>query len=276
MSIAVGALVGAHELDKETLRLLKKLGFETLSISFWETLGDSDLDSLAAEVQTAGLEVAALSIWGNPLQKAETAEGWKRLIESASRFGNPFVTGFAGRVPGASVEDSLVSWKALFSELLELAYQNDCKGLLMENCRLGDTWKQGKWNIAINDDAFNLLFSTLDNERLGLEWEPCHQVEAFVDPVAQLSRWLDKVKHIHGKDARVDWETLKTFGLFAKRKAIHTTLPGLGDTDWHSLCALLEQGGYRGSIDLETTSSSFFEDIEGKVKALSYLKACRH
>ncbi|NLE16334.1 MAG: sugar phosphate isomerase/epimerase [Spirochaetales bacterium] len=276
MSIALGALVSAHELDKETLKLLKKLGFETLSISFWETLGEIDLDALAAEVHTSGLEVAALSIWGNPLQKEETAEGWKRLISGASRFGDPFVTGFAGRVPGSSVEDSLESWKALFSELLDLAHQNNCKGLLMENCRLGDTWKQGKWNIAINDDAFNLLFSMLADERLGLEWEPCHQVEAFVDPVAQLSRWLDRIKHIHGKDARVDWEALKTFGLFAKRKAIHTTLPGMGDTDWHALCSLLEEGGYQGSIDLETTGSSFFEDLEGKGKALSYLKACRH
>ena len=276
MNIAIGALVSAHEIDTEKLSLLKDLGFESLGISFWETLGETDLPALAKLVQAVDIPVTALSIWGNPLANPTTAEGWKTLIAHANLFGKPYVTGFAGRVFHASVQDSLERWRQVFSDLLALAYQHDCKGLLMENCRIGDTWKQGKWNIAINDDAWKLLFSTLEDERLGLEWEPCHQVEAFVDPLAQLSRWLGRIKHIHGKDAHVDWESLRKNGLYAQEKAMKATLPGSGDTDWKALFALLQEGGYEGSVDLETNGTSFFENLETKVESLAYLKSGRN
>ena len=275
MSIAIGALVAAKELDREHLAFLKQMGCETVGITFWETLGETDLIALAELVNEAGLPVSALSVWGNPLANPSTAEGWKTLIRHASHFGSPFVTGFAGRVPNASVEESIPVWKDLFSDLLERAYRHNCRGLLMENCRIGDVWKRGKWNIAINDDAWKLLFSALDDEKLGLEWEPCHQVEAFVDPIPQMTRWMHKIKHIHGKDAHIDWTHLKTFGLYAKEKAVSTTLPGTGDTDWKVLCTALEDAGYEGSIDLETEGSAFFLDLETKRQALSYLKACR-
>lgn len=275
MSIAIGALVAAKELDRENLAILKQLGFESIGITFWETLGETDLLALAKLVEKADMQVSALSVWGNPLANSTTAEGWRTLIEHASQFGSPFVTGFAGRVPNTSVEESLPAWKDLFSDLLERAHQHDCKGLLMENCRIGDVWKRGKWNIAINDDAWKLLFTTLDDEKLGLEWEPCHQVEALVEPIAQLGRWIHKIKHIHGKDTHVDWAQLSTYGLYAKQKAITTTLPGLGDTDWRALCAFLTRTAYQGSIDVETEGSSFFDDLETKAQALSYLKTCR-
>ena len=275
MSIAIGALVAAKELNSESLGVLHQQGFETIGITFWETLGETDLHALADLVNEAGIPVSSLSVWGNPLANPTTAAGWKTLIEHASLFGTPFVTGFAGRVPNAGIEDSLPSWKALFSDLLERAYRCNCKGLLMENCRIGDVWKRGKWNIAINDDAWELLFSTIEDDRLGLEWEPCHQVEALVDPIPQMSRWMHKIKHIHGKDACVDWTRLKTYGLYAKQKAITTTLPGSGDTDWKDLCSVLLDAGYEGSIDLETEGSSFFSDLETKRGALAYLKNCR-
>lgn len=275
MRIALGALVAAKDLDGAKLTLLKQLGFESIGITFWETLGETDLLALANLVEKTDIPVSALSVWGNPLSNSSTAEGWKTLIEHASLFGSPFVTGFAGRVPNSSVEESLPTWKDFFSDRLEDAHRFNCKGLLMENCRIGDVWKRGKWNIAINDDAWKLLFSTLDDERLGLEWEPCHQVEALVDPIAQLGRWIHKIKHIHGKDAHIDWNQIKTYGLYAKEKAITTTLPGSGDTDWRELCAFLHHAGYTGSIDVETEGSSFFNDLETKSQALSYLKTCR-
>lgn len=57
MSIPIGALVSAHELTKENLTLLKDLGYESLSISFWETLGETDLPALASMVQAIGMPV---------------------------------------------------------------------------------------------------------------------------------------------------------------------------------------------------------------------------
>ena len=274
MPIKLGALLKIEEITPDSLSLLSRSGFETLAISFWGSLGSVDLASLADMVNASSLEVSALSIFGNPLGKAETLSAWKDLITHASLFGSPYVTGFAGRIPGTSVELSLSTWKETFSPLLELAYQKECKGLLFENCRMGDLWKRGNWNIAINDEAWSLMFNALDDEKLGLEWEPCHQVEAFLDPLAQLSRWKGKVKHVHGKDATVNRQLLSEIGIYSSRKAITPVLPGKGDTDWACIGSMLSGDSYSGCIDIESMETTFFNKYEEKLESLRYLRQC--
>ncbi|MDC7228792.1 MAG: sugar phosphate isomerase/epimerase [Sphaerochaetaceae bacterium] len=276
MNIQLGALLFANEVTCDNLERLKEAGFETLSICFWETLGKIDFKDLARCTSEAGLPVTAISIWGNPLANEETLRGVQTLIEQAYRFGDPFVSTFAGRIPSGSVEATLPRFKEVFSELIDQVYRHDCRGLLLENCRMGDLWKRGSWNIAINDAAWELIFSTLDDPLLGLEWEPCHQVESLLEPLAQLRRWKGRVLHVHGKDAHVDHALLSEIGLYAPEKAIKATLPGCGDTDWQALMQILVDGGYQGSIEIEAGGTSFFTDFKEKVASLGYLKKCRN
>lgn len=272
MAIKLGAVLCADEVTPTSLKTLSCLGFETINIAFWQSLGASELPQLAETVEGSSLEVSALSLFGNTLAREDTLAGWKSLITHASLFGSPYVTGFAGRVTGKSVEESLLPWKATFSSLLNLAYKHDCSGLLFENCRMGDLWKRGNWNIAINGDAWALMFDTLDDPKLGLQWEPCHQVEAFLDPVMQLKEWIPRVKHVHGKDALIDWPLLKSIGLYAPDKAISSVLPGEGESDWGAIIRILKDAGYDGSIDIETKSQKFFPDLEDKKLSLQYLQ----
>lgn len=274
MAIELGAVLYAHEVTPASLATLATMGFSTLNISFWQSLDSVDLVLLADTVAATSLKVSALSVFGNTLMKEETLLAWKTLIRNASLFGSPFVTGFAGRVTGKSVEASLPLWKETFSDLLEVAYQHRCKALLFENCRMGDLWKRGDWNIAINGDAWALMFDTLDDPKLGLQWEPSHQVEAFLDPLEQLRKWLTKIKHIHGKDASIDRALLRSVGLYGPKKAIGAVLPGQGETDWASLIGILKDGGYTGSIDLETEGKDFCSDLPEKKLALEYLSGC--
>ena len=274
MPIKLGAVVSAEEITSENLSILVALGFETLNIAFWQEIGDVDLARLAETVANSSVKVSALSVFGNTLMKEETRFAWNILIQNSAFFGSPYVTGFAGRITGKSVEASLDAWKATFSDLLEQAYRYDCPGLLFENCRMGDVWKRGDWNIAINGDAWHLMFEKLADQRLGLEWEPCHQVEALLDPLQQLSLWSSRVKHVHGKDAKVDRSLLSSIGLYASHKAVFPVLPGKGDTDWFSLISILKLADYEGSIDIECEGKSFFTKIEEKKRALEYLKSC--
>jgi len=139
---------------------------------------------------------------------------------------------------------------------------------------MGDLWKRGNWNIAINGDAWALMFGVLDDPKLGLQWEPCHQVEAFIDPLIQLKEWLPKVKHVHGKDALIDWDLLKVIGLYAPDKAISSVLPGEGESDWKAIVRMLQASGFKGSIDIETKTQKFFPDLQGKKRSLKYLQQC--
>ena len=180
-------------------------------------------------------------------------------------------------MPGASVPDSIEAWKRAFSPLAERA---EALGLSLafENCRLGDTWKKGKWNIAINPDAWELMFEAIPSKALGLEWEPCHQVEALADPIAQLRAWLPRIKHVHGKDARVDRELIAKGGLYGARPWAASCFPGNGDSDWGKILYILAAGGYGGTVDVEGWNDaewSLERELEGQARALAYLRERR-
>lgn len=275
MSIKIGAVINANEISLDNLRLLKSSGFNTINIFFWETLGDINLINLSKIVEKSRMNVDCLSIFGNPLRDdskgQEIRKAWSSLIECSKNFDSPFVSGFAGRKCGSSVVDSIPEYKDFFSRMLDLSYKNELDSILFENCRMGDTWKTGKWNIAINPDAWQMMFESLDDEKLALQWEPCHQIGAFIDPIQQLEKWMYKIKHIHGKDGSIDFKLLKTSGLYGKDKFFNYTLPGEGDTDWKNIFKILAKNNFKSSVDIEFQGESFISNILRAKKSLEYL-----
>lgn len=283
-ALSIGTLIKGDEEPHNAIRKLAPLGFEAFSIMYWGRIA-GDLSLCAAQVSEAALltgrPVSSLALYGNPLGDDEKAQavraGIGALIDNAAGFGCSIVGCFAGRPPGASVTDSIEAWKAVFGPLAERA---EVKGvrIAFENCRMGDSWKTGKWNIAINPDAWDLMFDALPSAALGLEWEPCHQLEALADPTAQLKDWLPRILHIHGKDARIDRDLLARRGLYGRERWYRSCLPGNGDGDWRVLFRLLAQGGYRGSVDIEGWNDDEWSgdrEIEGQQNALAYLRDCR-
>lgn len=284
-TIPIGTLVKGDQAPAAAIRNLAPRGFECFALTFWDNLGDADLSALAEEVRAAceetGTAVSALSVYGNPLRGDEAGSRTLRdtaaLVEAAGSFGCSLVGCFAGRPPGASVEAAIEPWRAAFSPLAERAESLGVR-IAFENCRLGDSWKTGKWNIAINDDAWDLMFDALPSQAIGLEWEPCHQVEALVDPAAQLERRLPRIFHIHGKDARVDRRCLAERGLYGRGKWHTSCFPGNGDTDWAALFRILDSHAYGGTVDVEGWNDAEWageRELAGQTRALEYLKACR-
>jgi sugar phosphate isomerase/epimerase len=284
--IPIGTLIKGLEAPGEAIRRLCPLGFACFQVSFWETIGDTDLKRLGTELREAaeslGTRIDALSIYGNPLRgdeaAAETCRGLKELVGAAGCFGADLVGCFAGRLPGTPVPASIEPWKRTFSPLAEEAEKRGLR-IAFENCRMGDTWKTGKWNIAINPDAWELMFRALPSPAIGLEWEPCHQVEALADPLRQLREWLPRIMHIHGKDARVDRDLLAEKGLYGVKRWAVSCFPGRGDTDWGAVFSLLREAGYGGTVDIEGWNDGEWSgdrEIEGQRQALEYLKMCRN
>jgi sugar phosphate isomerase/epimerase len=285
VSILIGTMLQAEEDPAGAIRRLAPLGFESFAVMFWQTLGGVDLPRLADAVRAAAAEtgtvVSAVSLYGNPLRgdsmAAETRQGVDELIDCAARFGARVVGCFTGRVKDRPIEESIGPWKLLFSEHLKRAEASGVR-LALENCRFGGTWKHGDWNIAINPDAWELLFNEIPSASLGLEWEPCHQLLCLADPVAQLARWTPKIFHIHGKDANVDWEAVHGHGLFGKAKWAEQRTAGFGDSDWTAIIRELLRGGYTGAIDIEGGHDPVYSgerNMEGQVLGMRHLKECR-
>jgi len=283
--IRIGTLVNANPTSPDYIRQILPHGFESFSLTFWQKLGGTDLKALAGGVRKAlgdsGAVISSVCCFGNPLEGREideqTRDGWRKLIDSAHLFGCDLVCGFAGRLIGKPINESMKRFKEVFGTLAKRAADAGVR-LAFENCDMGGTWASGDWNIAHDPTAWEMMFNEVPADNIGLEWEPCHQMVSLIDPIAQLRKWVGKVFHVHGKDATVMWDVVREYGIHGpKRFAYHRT-PGFGDSNWTDIITILRQAGFVGSIDIEGWHDPVYRgelEMTGQVHGLNYLKQCR-
>ncbi len=282
--IRIGTMAGKGPRTAEYIRKILPHGFESFQINFWKQI-DADLPRLAEELDGllagSGAVVSTLGIYGNPLGTKpvdeETREGWRQCIEMAPRFGCDLVCGFAGRVEGRPVEESIPRYCEVFEPLARRAQELGVR-LAFENCSMGGTWQSGNWNIAFHPRAWDLMFDALPLDNIGLEWEPCHQLCQLIDPMPQLRQYMSRIFHVHGKDAKIYRDVIEKNGVFGPEPFAFHKHPGLGDSDWKRIIEELRKGGYRGTIDIEGWHDDVYNgplEMTGQIHALNYLRACR-
>ncbi len=297
-NIRIGTLVQAKH-GAEYIRQILKYGFESFSITFWQTFDGIDIKKLAGEINDvlSGTEavISSIGIYGNPLEKGkkdqETLQGLKTLIDNAHLFNTDIISGFAGRIRNKPIHESMKRFKQVFTPLAKRAKDKGVR-LAFENCDMGGTWESGDWNIAHNPTAWEMMFDEVPYDNMGLQWEPCHQMVSLIDPMPQLREWVKKIFHVHGKDAAIHWDVVRKYGVHSsthgdinlpgkiqaiKPFAYHRT-PGFGDSSWTDIISELRMGGFTGSIDIEGWHDPVYKDdleMTGQVHALNYLKQCR-
>ena len=282
--IKIGTLVSAENVKKVMPKLIP-YGFETFSITFWETIGGWDLELLAKEVENilSGTDctISCLSVFCNPLLDTERGEdgrkSWKKIIKAAKYFGTDLVTGFTGRVVDRPVEESIPKFQEVFKPLAEMAGEKGVK-IAFENCSMEGDWNRGDWNIAFSPKAWEMMFTVAPYENLGLQWEPCHQMVQLIDPIPQLRKWVKKIFSVHGKDASIAWDIIREKGISGCEQFVWHRTPGFGDSNWADIISILRMFGYKGSIDIEGFHDPVYRDgleYTGQVRALKYLKECR-
>jgi sugar phosphate isomerase/epimerase len=282
--IRIGTLIKGAQAPSLITQLAPH-GFESFSLTFWQTLGDTNLQTLAKQVSDAigdrDIRITTVSIFGNPLLDDEsgetTREGWRQCIRHAHDFGCDLVTGFTGRLPDRPIDESLPAYKSVFSELVREAEDQGVR-LAFENCDMGGTWQSGSWNIAHNPTAWQMMFDAVPSGSVGLEWEPCHQLVSLIDPIPQLRKWAPKIFHLHGKDATVAWDVVREYGVHGPHRFAWHRTPGFGDSNWSDIITILMQNGYKGALDIEGYHDPVHRgelELSGQLQGLKYLKACR-
>ncbi|MBB3109758.1 sugar phosphate isomerase/epimerase [Paenibacillus phyllosphaerae] len=282
--LRIGTLVGGGDAVRVIPQIVKH-GFESFSLTFWQTTGSTDLVETAKRVRELqdeyGFIISTLGIFGNPLtgagDNADTLASWERLIDHAHLFGTDIVSGFTGRLTGESIAASIPQYAKVFGELQRRAQDKGVR-IAFENCDMGGTWESGDWNIAHNPTAWEMMFNAIPSDNIGLQWEPCHQMVSLIDPIPQLRKWIDKVFHVHGKDATIAWDIVKEYGIHGPKPFVWHRTPGFGDTNWTDIITILRQANYAGTIDIEGWHDPVYRgelEMTGQVHALNYLKQCR-
>src|SRR5690349_5035819 len=146
-NIRIGTLVNGESAAKVIPQILPH-GFESFSLTFWQTTGGLDLPELAKKVEGAlsggDAVISSLAVFGNPLTcagaNADSLASWERAIDSARLFGADLVTGFTGRIPGKPIDGSIPAFKKVFGELARRAADRGVR-IAFENCSMGGNWQ---------------------------------------------------------------------------------------------------------------------------------------
>lgn len=276
----IGTCVRGEELLVRLPELMAD-GFETVELYFNETLGGMDFSETAKRAREiigdADLEISSIGLYCNPLHSAAQREELAYCIDHAHLFGASVVGTFAGAIPGKNAGDAIPQFKAVFRELTKRAESAGVQ-IGIENAHMYGHWYQPTCNIGFCPKAWEMMFEAVDSPTLGLEWEPSHQIEQLIDPIRQLERWVHKIVHVHGKDAKLNPDAIAENGIwFGSKYCVHR-FPGLGECDWSEIMRILHAGGYTRDICIEGFHDPVFcgsREMEGQRNTLRYLKACR-
>ena len=262
----------------EDLRNAVALGVDTVELYYNETLVGEKFTELVPKMQEvigdSGIKCSGIGLYCNPLVDDNARKELRYCIENAHILGTDFVATFAGAIPGKSVYEAIPSFKEHFTELTKVAEDNDVK-LGIENAHMYGHWYRTTCNIGFCPRAWEMMFHEVPSDHLGLEWEPSHQVEQLIDPIKQLKEWLPKVFHVHGKDAKIDYNHIKTHGIWFGESYCNHCFPGMGDTDWKQIIDVLSSGTYKSDITIEGYHDPVYHgdtELLGQKLALKYLK----
>jgi len=277
-NIHIGTIISPEQVS--WLPTLIDYGFETFSLNF-QAGTVYDFPKIARAFKEANCKVSNLCMYENALAEGERGEKtrklWEDLIDAAGLFETDIVAGFAGRIIDKPIPESIGRYKEVFESLSNKARTKKVR-LAFENCSMGGDWYKGDWNIAINPNAWELMFEALPADNIGLQWEPTHQMTQLIDPIPQLRKWVNKIFCLHGKDANIAWDVIKAQGIDAGTPYVWHRTPGFGDCNWVDIMTILTLSGFSGTIDIEGYHDPIFKDeseFMGQVYGLKYLKQCR-
>lgn len=111
---------------------------------------------------------------------------------------------------------------------------------------------------------------------LGINFDPSHLIWQGVNPAIFLYDFMDRVYHVHIKDAKMNLNGRNgilgshiTFG--DQRRGWNFVSPGHGDVDFDNIIRVLNQKGYHGPLSVEWEDSGM-DRIAGGTEACEFIK----
>ena len=155
-------------------------------------------------------------------------------------------------------------WKLLADGLNKLGKIAKDKGMTL-------TFHHHMGTVVQNADEVERMMANTDPEYVSLLFDTGHFAYCGEDPLEMVTKYADRIKHVHLKDIRKDMvEKVKKENLsFLDGVRMGTfTVPGDGDIDFDPIFKVLEESGYTGYMVVEA------EQDPAKANPLEYaLKA---
>ena len=283
---------------EEMMDTAAELGFECVEVACWPKgkaerryAGVSHIDGervleddayakhIIEYAEERNIKISSLGYYPNTLdpdenKRALAIEHLKNLIRASKKLGVNMVTTFIGRDQSKTVEENLEIVKEVWLSILKVAEENQVR-VAIENCPMlfgEDQWPGGQ-NLMTMPVIWEKVFSILDSEYLGINYDPSHFVWQMMDYIKPIYQFKDKIFHVHYKDIKVYQDKLEKYGSMAyPLQYMSPKLPGLGDVDWGKYVSALTDIGYEGYTCIEIEDKAFEGSRERVIDSLKLTK----
>ena len=222
--------------------------------------------AMKAEYDAAGLRISCIGAFYINHMDPAIADEARQLVRNtvllAEHLGIPVVAGFAGRIVGRPLEESLPMFKEIWTEHAAFADDHGIK-IAFECCPMGEYHTpSGGINCITGPNMYEKCFDAVESTALGLEWDPSHLIPVFADPIINIRKFGDGIYHVHAKGAKVYWDIVRQHGIWYPN-AIEHCHPGFGDEDWGQIIKELRRVGYNYDLNIEGWHDQVFRNNRG-------------
>ena len=271
------------DLTEQECRLAASIGYDCIEARpNWkiEDLRKDDFikaesERIKAMLARHGIGISALGLYGyRPPDLNGRVELYGLGIEMCRALEVGVIAALTGGDPARTLEENLDEFEAVFSRVEPLARDAGVK-IAFENWPglTGAFPPVGTCNFGFTPEVWEQMFSRVDSQYIGLEFDPSHLVWQFVDWAGALEEFISKVYHVHAKDTEIMSARLAAGGFFCAGWWRYR-LPGYGVVDWRRMTSMLKEAGYEGGICVEHEDAVFSgpRREEGLRKAHAYLR----
>lgn len=277
---------------KEKAKWASESGFEALEIACWPQSNkrdyascDIDVDLITKEkadeiksyMRDYGLIISSLAYYDNNLDKdlikrVSVNNHVKKVIDAAVLLETKYVGTFIGRNIDKSIKDNFEDYEKVFSKLVLYAEDKGIK-LMIENCDMRGWQKPGEpGTISYSPELWEEMFKRIPNKSFGLNYDPSHLEQMLMDYILPITKFKDRIFHVHAKDSRILKDMLEHYGVFDKQLGKpnewgykQAKMVGLGDIDWKRFFKTLKKVGYDFVISIEHEDADYIGSEE-KIK----------
>jgi sugar phosphate isomerase/epimerase len=239
------------------------------------SLDDAKVSEIDQTLERKGVSISALAYYPNPLDPDPANRDLyfahiKKCIDGAAKLGLHNFNTFLGKDPAKTIAENLNDFRKYWPDIIRYAEEKGVK-VGIENCPMlftADEWPGGK-NLATTPAIWDEMFSVIDSDCFGLNYDPSHLVWQQMDYLSPIYDYRDKIFHFHIKDVMFYKDRYDRVGPMAAPLEYHAPkLPGLGDIDWGKTIAALYDIRYKGDAVIEVEDRAFEDTPEARLYSI--------